>query len=207
MRGGPVETGNRYAGSGHDGLRDDVLMGELLGYARMSPTEYSVGAQGDALRAAGCSRVWVETASAATTSLPEIANVLAHLRCGDTLVVWRLDILGRSLHHLLRTVEDLGAGGIGFRSLTEEIDTTTSGGEMIYSLMGALVEFERNRIREQSQMGVEAARAQGRVGGRPRQMSDAEVAQAKRMRARGISLTDIRDAVGVSRSTLYRYLK
>ncbi|OZC42400.1 DNA invertase [Rhodococcus sp. RS1C4] len=182
-------------------------MGELLGYARVSTAEQSVGAQRDALSAAGCSRVWVETASGATTSRPELSDLFSHLRSGDTLVVWRLDRLARSLPHPLQTVEDLEAGGIGFRSLSESIDTTTSGGKLIYSIFGALAEFERNLIRERTQLGLAAARAQGRVGGRPRQMSDAKVKQAKRMRAGGMSLTDIRDVVGVSRSTLYRYLK
>lgn len=184
-----------------------MLMGELLGYARVSTAEQSVDAQRNALSAAGCSRVWVETASGATTSRPELSDLFSHLRTGDTLVVWRLDRLGRSLPHLLQTVEDLEADGIGFRSLTESIDTTTSGGKLIYSIFGALAEFERNLIRERTQLGLAAARAQGRVGGRPRSMSDAKIKQAKRMRTGGMSLADIRDVVGVSRSTLYRYLK
>ncbi|ORI13560.1 recombinase family protein [Rhodococcus sp. 1168] len=182
-------------------------MGELLGYARVSTSEQSVDAQRDALSAAGYSRVWVETASGVTTSRPELSDLFSHLRAGDTLVVWRLDRLGRSLPHLLQTVEDLESDDVGFRSLTESIDTTTSGGKLIYSIFGALAEFERNLIRERTHLGLAAARAQGRTGGRPRQMSEAKVKQAKRMRAGGMSLTDIRDVVGVSRSTLYRYLK
>ncbi|OZF41333.1 MULTISPECIES: recombinase family protein [Nocardiaceae] len=182
-------------------------MGELLGYARVSTTEQSADAQRDALSAAGCSRVWVETASGATTSRPELSDLFSHLRSGDTLVVWRLDRLGRSLPHLLQTVEDLDSDGVGFRSLTESIDTTTSGGKLIYSIFGALAEFERNLIRERTQLGLAAARAQGRTGGRPRSMSEAKIKQARRMRAGGMSLADIRDVVGVSRSTLYRYLK
>ena len=182
-------------------------MGELLGYARVSTADQSVDAQRDALSAAGCSRVWVETASGATTSRPELSDLFSHLRSGDTLVVWRLDRLGRSLPHLLQTVEDLESDGVGFRSLTESIDTTTSGGKLIYSIFGALAEFERNLIRERTQLGLAAARAQGRLGGRPRSMSEAKINQARRMRAGGMSLADIRDVVGVSRSTLYRYLK
>lgn len=184
-----------------------MLMGELLGYARVSTAEQSVDAQRDALSAAGCSRVWVETASGATTSRPELSDLFSHLRSGDTLVVWRLDRLGRSLPHLLQTVEDLESSGVGFRSSTESIDTTTSGGKLIYSIFGALAEFERNLIRERTQLGLAAARAQGRSGGRPRAMSDAKIKQARRMRTGGMSLADIRDVVGVSRSTLYRYLK
>ncbi len=188
-------------------LTHSMLMGELLGYARVSTAEQSVDAQRNALSAAGCSRVWVETASGATTSRPELSDLFSHLRSGDTLVVWRLDRLGRSLPHLLQTVEDLEADGVGFRSLTESIDTTTSGGKLIYSIFGALAEFERNLIRERTQLGLAAARAQGRLGGRPRSMSDAKIKQARRMRDGGMSLADIRDVVGVSRSTLYRYLK
>lgn len=182
-------------------------MGELLGYARVSTTEQSVDAQRDALSVAGCSRVWVETASGATTSRPQLSDLFSHLRHGDTLVVWRLDRLGRSLPHLLQTVEQLDGDGVGFRSLTEAIDTTTSGGKLIYSIFGALAEFERNLIRERTNLGLAAARAQGRLGGRPPAMSVTQVRQAKRMRAGGMSLADIREILGVSRSTLYRYLK
>ncbi|MEH6807166.1 MAG: recombinase family protein [Rhodococcus erythropolis] len=182
-------------------------MGELLGYARVSTTDQSVDAQREALSAAGCSKVWTETASGATTSRPQLSDLFSHLRRGDTLVVWRLDRLGRSLPHLLETVEQLDVDGIGFRSLTEAIDTTTSGGKLIYSIFGALAEFERNLIRERTNMGLAVARAQGRLGGRPPAMSGAQIKQAKRMRSGGMSLADIREVLGVSRSTLYRHLK
>ena len=121
--------------------------------------------------------------------------------------MWRLDRLGRSLPHLLETVEQLDVDGVGFRSLTEAIDTTTSGGKLIYSIFGALAEFERNLIRERTNLGLAVARAQGRLGGRPPAMSGTQIKQAKRMRTGGMSLTDIREVLGVSRSTLYRHLK
>lgn len=183
------------------------VVGELLGYARVSTTDQSADAQREALSAAGCSKVWTETASGATTSRPQLSDLFSHLRRGDTLVVWRLDRLGRSLPHLLETVEQLENDGVGFRSLTEAIDTTTSGGKLIYSIFGALAEFERNLIRERTNMGLAVARAQGRLGGRPPAMSGPQVKQAKRMRSGGMSLTDIREVLGVSRSTLYRHLK
>jgi DNA invertase Pin-like site-specific DNA recombinase len=170
-----------------------------LGYARVSTTEQSVDAQRDALSAAGCSRVWMETASGATTSRPQLSDLFSHLRRGDTLLVWRLD--------RLETVEQLDVDGVGFRSLTEAIDTTTSGGKLIYSIFGALAEFERNLIRERTNLGLAVARAQGRMGGRPPAMSGTQIKQAKRMQASGMSLTDIREVLGVSRSTLYRHLK
>ena len=109
--------------------------------------------------------------------------------------------------HLLETVEQLDVDGVGFRSLTEAIDTTTSGGKLIYSIFGALAEFERNLIRERTNLGLAVARAQGRLGGRPPAMSGTQIKQAKRMRTGGMSLTDIREVLGVSRSTLYRHLK
>ena len=188
-------------------LTQSTLVGELLGYARVSTTDQSAEAQREALSAAGCSRVWTETASGATTSRPQLSDLFSHLRRGDTLVVWRLDRLGRSLPHLLETVEQLDVDGVGFQSLTEAIDTTTSGGKLIYSIFGALAEFERNLIRERTNMGLAVARAQGRLGGRPPAMSGTQIKQAKRMRAGGMSLSDIREVLGVSRSTLYRHLK
>ena len=188
-------------------LTHSIVVGELLGYARVSTADQSAEAQRDALSAAGCSRVWTETASGATTLRPQLSDLFSHLRRNDTLVVWRLDRLGRSLPHLLQTVEQLDADGVGFRSLTEAIDTTTSGGKLVYSIFGALAEFERNLIRERTNMGLAAARAQGRRGGRPPAMSGPQIKQARRMQAGGMSLADIRDVLGVSRSTLYRHLK
>lgn len=188
-------------------MKHSSLVGELLGYARVSTAEQTVEAQSDALRAAGCSRIWIDTASGATTSRPELDDLLTHLRPGDTLVVWRLDRLGRSLPHLLQTVESFREQDVAFKSLSEAIDTTTSGGRLIFSIFGAIAEFERNLIRERTQVGLTAARERGRVGGRPPKMTPARIKQAKRMRDSGMHLTEIAEVIGVGRTTLYRHLK
>lgn len=180
---------------------------ELLGYARVSTADQTLDLQSDALRAAGCSRIWTETASGATTARPQLDDLFSHLRAGDTLVVWRLDRLGRSLPHLLQVVADLEERGIGFRSVTESIDTTTAGGKLIFSIFGALAEFERNLIRERTSAGLAAARARGRVGGRPPKMTTKKIKQAKLMRDNGMSQTEIAEILGVGRTTLYRHLK
>lgn len=179
---------------------------ELLGYARVSTADQTLDLQSDALSAAGCSRIWTETASGATTSRPQLDDLFSHLRSGDTLVVWRLDRLGRSLPHLLQVVTDLEERGIGFRSVTEAIDTTTAGGKLVFSIFGALADFERNLIRERTSAGLAAARSRGRVGGRPRKMTSSRIAQARRMRDNGMSQVEIADILGVGRTTLYRYL-
>ncbi|WP_149359528.1 recombinase family protein [Lolliginicoccus suaedae] len=181
-------------------------MGELLGYARVSTTDQTTSLQQDALNAIGCYRIWTETGSGASTTRPQLAAILDALRPGDTLVVWRLDRLGRSLPHLIQTVEDLNARGVGFKSLTESIDTTTPGGKLIFHIFGALAEFERNLIRERTNAGLAAARSRGRTGGRPPKLTPAKLRQAKRMRESGATLAEIADVVDVSRTTLYRHL-
>ena len=182
-------------------------MGDLLGYARVSTTEQKAHLQTDALKKAGCIRVWTDKASGSLDHRPKLEAVLDHLRPGDTLVVWRLDRLGRNLRHLIATVNDLAAAGVGFRSLTEGIDTTTPSGRLTFHLFGALAEFERELIRERTAAGLAAARARGRSGGRPRVMTPEKLAVARQMYdSRGHTLAAIAAVVGVSRSTLYRYL-
>lgn len=180
---------------------------ELLGYARVSTADQTLDLQSDALSAAGCSRIWTETASGATTARPQLDDLFSHLREGDSLVVWRLDRLGRSLPHLLQVVTELEEKGIGFRSVTESIDTTTAGGKLIFSIFGALAEFERNLIKERTSAGLAAARARGRVGGRPPKMTPKKIKQAKLMRDNGMSQLEIAEILGVGRTTLYRHLK
>src|SRR5919206_4316257 len=138
-----------------------------IGYARVSTGEQTLDLQLDALAKAGCGKVYRETASGAKAERPVLEEVLGYLRPGDTLVVWRLDRLGRSLQHLIDVVAALAERGIGFKSLTEQIDTTTPGGKLIFHVFGALAEFERDLIRERTQAGLAAARARGRNGGRP----------------------------------------
>ena len=181
-------------------------MSTLLGYARVSTTDQDPTLQTDALKAAGCFKIWTDVASGAKTDRPELAAVIDHLRPGDTLTVWRLDRLGRSLPHLLEIVAQLEAGGIGFRSLTEEINTTTPGGRLVFTIFAALAEFERNLLRERTFAGLEAARKQGRSGGRPPALDGQQKAIARKMKGAGVSMTAIAHTLGVARSTLYRTL-
>ena len=160
-------------------------MGHLLGYARVSTTDQQPQLQVDALIAAGCYRVFTETASGARTDRPTLEQVLDQLRPGDTLVVWKLDRLGRSLRHLVDTVTGLAERGIGFRSLQEAIDTTTPGGKLVFHVFAALAEFERDLIRERTNAGLAAARARGRHGGRPSVLRATSSKWLRRCMARG----------------------
>ena len=184
-----------------------LLVGELLGYARVSTLQQDAALQHDALSAAGCFRTWTDTASGALADRPELIAAMDALRPGDTLVVWRLDRLGRSLPHLIETVRGLAARKIGFRSLQETIDTTTPGGRLVFHVFGSLAEFERDLVRERTMAGLAAARRRGRVGGRPTVMTDAKTKQAARMVKAGTPLTEVAEVLGVSRTTLYRHLK
>ena len=180
----------------------------LIGYARVSTGEQTLDLQVDALKKAGCEHTLTDTASGAKADRPGLAKALEQLRDADTLVVWRLDRLGRSLRHLIDTLTDLDKRGIGFRSLTENIDTTTPGGKLIFHIFGALAEFERDLIRERTNAGLAAARARGRTGGRPKAFpTAAQLAMAKTLFAdKKRSIPDICMTLGVSRSTLYRYM-
>src|SRR5689334_23812569 len=180
-----------------------------VGYARVSTGEQTLDLQLDALAKAGCERTFTETASGSKADRPVLAEVLGYLRRGDTLVVWRLDRLGRSLGHLIETVALLAERGIGFKSLTEQIDTTTSGGKLVFHVFGALAEFERDLIRERTHAGLAAARARGRVGGRPKKLADPKkLALARALYASGQSdIATICRTLGISRATLYRALK
>ncbi|MDP9363611.1 MAG: recombinase family protein [Chloroflexota bacterium] len=180
-----------------------------IGYARVSTGEQTLDLQRDALAQAGCGRVFAETASGAKADRPVLAEALSYFREGDTLVVWRLDRLGRSLPHLIATVAELAARGIGFKSLTEQIDTTTPGGKLVFHVFGALAEFERDLIRERTNAGLAAARARGRTGGRPKKLADPkQLALAQALYDGGqADVATICKALGVSRATLYRHLK
>ena len=182
-----------------------------VGYARVSTGEQTLDLQLDALAKAGCGKVFTETASGAKADRPVLEETLEYLRPGDTLVVWRLDRLGRSLKHLIEVTTQLAERGIGFRSLTEQIDTTTPGGKLVFHVFGALAEFERELIRERTQAGLAAARARGRKGGRPKAKGlddPKKLALAQRLYDDPKNdIATICQALGVSRSTLYRYVK
>jgi DNA invertase Pin-like site-specific DNA recombinase len=188
-------------------LRYGPGMAHLLGYARVSTLEQNPDLQVDELTGAGCWRVWTDHASGALDRRPQLDAVLEQLRPGDTLVVWRLDRLGRSLRHLIEVVTGLDERGVGFRSLRESIDTTTAGGRLVFHLFGALTQFEREIIRDRTVAGLTAARARGRVGGRPSKLTAEQVRQARKMYdARELMVEQIGAVLGVSRTSIYRAL-
>ncbi len=151
----------------------------LIGYARVSTQDQSPDLQSDALKKIGCEKIFIEKASGAQRDRPELKAALDYIRSGDTLVVWKLDRLARSLRQLIETVEDLQSQDIGFQSLTENIDTTTSGGKLIFHVFGALAEFERSIIRERTKAGLAPARARGKLGGRPSALSEKDIKATK----------------------------
>lgn len=179
----------------------------LVGYARVSTQDQDPALQLDALKAAGCEKLFTEKASGAQRERPQLQAALDYMREGDTLVIWKLDRLARSLKQLIETVEGLAARGIGLRSLTEAIDTTTSGGKLIFHIFGALAEFERGVIRERTRAGLDAARARGRTGGRPPALSSDDLAAAKALlHDPDITVEQVARRLGVVPSTLYRHL-
>jgi DNA invertase Pin-like site-specific DNA recombinase len=181
--------------------------GLLVGYARVSTEDQHLDLQRDALTAAGCARIFTDVASGAKEDRIGLAEALAFLRPGDTLVVWKLDRLGRSLPHLIGTVTALQGRQVGFRSLQESIDTTTSGGKLIFHVFGALAEFERDLIRERTQAGLRAARARGRQGGRPRALDEKRLALARSLhKDPSHTVGEICRTLGISRATFYRHL-
>ena len=178
-----------------------------VGYARVSTQDQKPELQLDALKAAGCEKIFEEKASDAQRERSHLTAALDYMRKGDTLVVWKLDRLARSLKQLIETVEMLEERSVGFRSLTENIDTTTSGGRLIFHIFGALAEFERSIIRERTKAGLDAARARGRVGGRPPALSDDDIAAARALLADGsITTREVAKRLGVSVSTVYKHI-
>lgn len=182
----------------------------LIGYARISTQDQTLHLQQDALKQIGCNKIFTDIASGAAPERRGLEEALQFVREGDTLVVWRLDRLGRSLKHLIDVIYRLHQRAVGFRSITESIDTTTSGGKLIFHVFGALAEFERDLIRERTQAGLQAARARGRVGGRPRISSldtpgKVSIAQSLYDDKRN-NIADICRTLHISRATLYRYV-
>jgi DNA invertase Pin-like site-specific DNA recombinase len=178
-----------------------------IGYARVSTDDQHLDLQRDALQQAGCERVFEDTASGAKAKRVGLVALMEILRAGDTVVIWRMDRLGRSLKDLIALVERLETVGVGLRSLQEKIDTTSSGGRLVFHLFGALAEFERNLIRERTQAGLTAARARGRHGGRKKRLDPAKQKIALRLyHERQHTVEEICRMMGVGRSTLYNYL-
>jgi DNA invertase Pin-like site-specific DNA recombinase len=179
----------------------------LIGYARVSTVDQNLALQRDALTEAGCAKIFIEQMSGAVTDRPALHDALEFARSGDTLIVWKLDRLARSMKQLIETVETLRVRGIGFRSLTEALDTTTAQGRLVFHMFGALAEFERSLIRERTQAGLAAARRAGRTGGRPPKLTDDDIEAAKALLANpDIGVTQIAHRLGVSPATLYRYI-
>lgn len=180
----------------------------LIGYARVSTEEQNLDLQTDALKKAGCDRVFADKVSGAKSERKGLNAALEMLRPGDVLMVWRLDRLGRSLKHLIELIGELEQNGVGFRSLTENIDTTTTGGKLVFHLFGALAEFEKNLIRERTKAGLVAARARGRKGGRKPVMDEKKIRQAQAlMNDPQNTITDICKTLGVGRTSFYKYVK
>jgi len=179
-----------------------------IGYARVSTPDQSLDLQTDALQQAGCERLFTDTVSGARVDRPGLDAALNACRPGDTLVFWKLDRLGRSLPHLVETVGDLGARGVGFKSVQEQLDTTTSGGKLIFHIVAALAEFERDLIRERTNAGLAAARARGRKGGRPKGVDQRKQKAAVALKKEaGHSVREICAIIGISRNTYYKYTR
>jgi DNA invertase Pin-like site-specific DNA recombinase len=181
-----------------------------IGYARVSTNEQNLDLQRDALLKAGVSpkNLYTDKITGTKHDRPGLAQALSHLREGDTFVVWRLDRLGRSLKHLIETVTALQEQQIAFKSITENIDTSTATGQLVFHIFGALAEFERNLIKERTVAGLEAARSRGRLGGRPKPKGYAsKVAMARKLYSDETNtIDDICKTLNISRATLYRYL-
>jgi DNA invertase Pin-like site-specific DNA recombinase len=179
----------------------------IFGYARVSTHDQMLNLQLDALKRAGCERIYTDTSSGAKAERHGLTQAFEVLRDGDSFVVWRLDRLGRSLSQLIALMSQLDHQGVAFRSLTEQIDTGTSGGKLVFHIFGALAEFERNLIRERTQAGLASARARGRKGGRPKKLDERRVRMAQHLYDdKNNSIHDVCRTLGISRATLYRYI-
>jgi DNA invertase Pin-like site-specific DNA recombinase len=180
----------------------------FIGYARVSRPEQVLTLQHDALQQAGCERFYEETITGAHRDRPQLEAALAYMRAGDTLVIWKLDRLGRSLRDLIDLSKLMAQRGLGLKSLQEQLDTTTPGGKLIFHMFAALAEFERDIIRERTQAGLAAARARGRVGGRPRKMTPEKLTIARdAMASPTHNASAIARLVGINRTVLYRYVQ
>jgi DNA invertase Pin-like site-specific DNA recombinase len=179
----------------------------LIGYARVSTDEQNLDSQRDALKSEGCEKIFADQISGTKACRPGLEEALSHLRTGEALVVWRLDRLGRSLRHLIDTVTTLQEQGVEFKSLTEAIDTTTSGGKLVFHIFGALAEFEREIIRERTQAGLSAARARGRNGGRRKKLTAKQLEMARSLyESKTHTVDEICKTLAIGRTTFYRHV-
>lgn len=180
----------------------------LIGYARVSTGDQNPDLQIDALERAGCQKIFTDKISGTVSERPELAKAKEQLRAGDTLVVWRLDRLGRSLRDLIDWMNELEGQGIGFKSLQEAIDTTTPAGKLTFHIFGALAEFERNLIKERTRAGLEAARARGRKGGRKKVLSEKKRKEAVKLyNSKEFTINRICEMMKISKPTLYKYIR
>lgn len=179
----------------------------IIGYARISTSDQSPDLQHDALLAAGCSRIFSDEMSGARADRPGLRQALDYARESDTLVVWRLDRVGRSVAHLIEVVGELERRGVALQSLTEQIDTSSSSGKLVFHVFSAIAEFERNLIRERVNAGLEAARKRGRIGGRRKVIDAAKARSIRAMRAQGMTTSEILESAQISRATLFRFYK
>lgn len=178
-----------------------------IGYARVSTDSQRLDLQLDALKSAGCEKIFQDTASGALDSRPGLAEAMAFAKRGDILCVWKLDRLGRSLQNLIGNVIALRDRGVGFHSLQEQLDTTTPSGKLLFHVMGALAEFERSLISQRTKAGLDAARLRGAIGGRPSKLNEQKISTARRLLADpAMSVEDVCSAMKVSKATLYRHL-
>lgn len=178
----------------------------LIGYARVSTGDQNLALQHDALTAAGCVKIYNDTISGAKATRPGLDKALDQLRNGDTLVVWKLDRLGRSVKNLIALTDQLEHEGIGFRSLTDQIDTTTPAGRFFFHVMASLAQMERELTAERTRAGLTAARAAGKKPGRKRAMTDSKIAAARQLLAQGTPAVDVARDLSVSVATLYRWI-
>jgi len=177
-----------------------------IGYARVSTTDQNLDLQTDALKKAGCKKIFSDLGvSGAKAERPGLDKALDQLRKGDILVIRKLDRLGRSLSHLLSIIEDLKQKDVDFASVQDGFDTSTASGKMVFSVIGAMAEYERNLIRERTMAGLAAARARGRMGGRPKSLDESQVKVAIALADAGeLTINEICEQIGCSRSTYYR---
>ncbi len=179
----------------------------VIGYARISRSEQSVDLQCDALLAAGCTRIFTDEMSGARSDRPGLKQALDYVRDGDTMCIWRLDRMGRSVANLIEVVAELERRGVALKSLNEEIDTSSPSGRLVFHVFSAIAEFERNLIRERVSAGLESARKRGRIGGRPSAVTAAKARSIRAMRAQGLSTSEILESAQISRATLFRFLR